>query len=98
LVEILQVRGPPVLIRRDPALLPLDAQRLALRGRGYLGPSRGCLGLCRGYLGLGRGCLRLGRVIDFDGGLMQVSGAGLRGKRHSSRGGTEAGSFCRGAG
>jgi hypothetical protein len=86
LVEILQVRGLPVLIRRDPALLPLDAQRFALGGRGYLGPNRGCLGLCRGYLGLGRGCLRLGRVVDLDGGLMQISGEDVRGNRRSPRG------------
>jgi hypothetical protein len=79
-VEILQVRGLLVSIRRDPASLLLDAQCLTLGGRGYLelnrgclGPSRGCLGLSRGFLGLGRGCLGLGRVVDLDGGLMQVS-------------------------
>jgi hypothetical protein len=43
-VEILQVRGLPVLIRRDPASLLLDAQCLTLGGRGYLGLNRGCLG------------------------------------------------------
>jgi hypothetical protein len=73
----LQVRGLPVLIRRDPAPVLLDAQCLTLGGRGYLGPSRGCLGLsrgclgpsrgylglCRGYLGLSRGCLELGRGL-----------------------------------
>jgi hypothetical protein len=47
-VEILQVRGLPVVIRRDPASLPLDVQRLALRGRGYLGLNRGCLGRAEG--------------------------------------------------
>jgi hypothetical protein len=46
-VEILQVRGLPVSIRRDPASLFLDAQCLTLGGRG-------CLGLGRGLLGLGR--------------------------------------------
>jgi hypothetical protein len=35
-VEILQVRGLPVLIRLDPASLLLDAQCLTLGGRGYL--------------------------------------------------------------
>jgi hypothetical protein len=54
LVEILQVWGLPVSIRRDPIPLFLDAQCLALRGRGCLGLSRGCLGLGRGLLGLGR--------------------------------------------
>jgi hypothetical protein len=80
-VEILQVRGLPVLIRRDLALLPLDTQCLTLGGRGYLGLSRGYLGLGRGCLGwsrrcLGRSrrCLGLGRVLGLDGGLMQVSG------------------------
>jgi hypothetical protein len=53
-VEILQVRGLPVSIRRDPAPLFLDAQCLTLGGRGCLGLSRGCLGLSRGLLGLGR--------------------------------------------
>jgi hypothetical protein len=43
-VEILQVRGLPVSIRRDPASLLLDAQCLTLGGRGYLGPNRGYLG------------------------------------------------------
>jgi hypothetical protein len=85
-VEVSQVRGLPVLIRRDPALLPLDVQRLALGDRGCLGLSRGCLGLCRGYLGLGRGCLRLGRVVDLDGGLMQISEEDVRGNRRSPRG------------
>jgi hypothetical protein len=61
LVEILQVRGLPVSIRRDLAPLLLDAQRLTLGGRGYLGPNRGCLGLGRGCLGLSRGCLGLSR-------------------------------------
>jgi hypothetical protein len=54
-VEILQVRGLPVLIRRDLAPLPLDAQCLTLGGRGYLGPSRGCLGLSQGCLGRAEG-------------------------------------------
>jgi hypothetical protein len=53
-VEILQVRGLPVSIRRDPAPLFLDAQCLTLGGQGCLGLSRGCLGLGRGLLGLGR--------------------------------------------
>jgi hypothetical protein len=44
LVEILQVRGLPVSIRRDPIPLFLDAQCLTLGGRGCLGLSRGCLG------------------------------------------------------
>jgi hypothetical protein len=43
----LQVRGLPVLIRRDPIPLFLDAQCLTLGGRG-------CLGLSRDLLGLGR--------------------------------------------
>jgi hypothetical protein len=58
-VEILQVRGLPVSIRRDPAPLFLDAQCLTLGGRGCLGLSRGCLGLARGLL-------RLGRVVGLD--------------------------------
>jgi hypothetical protein len=53
-VEIVQVRGLPVSIRRDPAPLFLDEQCLTLGGRGCLGLSRGCLGLGRGLLGLGR--------------------------------------------
>jgi hypothetical protein len=53
-VEILQVRGLLVSIRRDPAPLFLDTQCLTLGGRGCLGLSRGCLGLSRGLLGLGR--------------------------------------------
>jgi hypothetical protein len=60
-VEILQVRGLPVSIRRNPIPLFLDAQCLTLGGRG-------CLGLSRGRLGLSRG--RLGRVIGLDRGLM----------------------------
>jgi hypothetical protein len=71
-VEILQVRGLPVSIRRDPASLLLDAQCLTFRGRGCLGLSRGCLGL--------------GRVVGLDGGLMQVSGEDVRGNRCSPRG------------
>jgi hypothetical protein len=55
-VEILQVWGLPVSIRRDPILLFLDAQCLTLGGRG-----------CPG---LGRGLLGLGRVIGLDGGLV----------------------------
>ena len=89
----MQVRGLPVLIRRDPASLPLDVQRLALGGRGYLGLNRGCLGLsrgclrlCRGYLGMGRGGLMLGRVVDLDGGLMQIPGEDVWGNRCSPRG------------
>ena len=53
-VEILQVRGLRVSIRRDPAPLFLDTQCLTLGGRGRLGLSRGCFGLGRGLLGLGR--------------------------------------------
>jgi hypothetical protein len=52
-VEILQVWGLPVSIRRDPIPLFLDAQCLTLGGRGCLGLSLGCLGLSRGCLGLG---------------------------------------------
>jgi hypothetical protein len=52
-VEILQVWGLPVSIRRDPTPLFLDAQCLSLRGRGCLELGRGCLGLGRGLLGLG---------------------------------------------
>jgi hypothetical protein len=37
LLEILQVRGLPVSIKRGPALLLFDAQCLTLEGRGYLG-------------------------------------------------------------
>jgi hypothetical protein len=55
-VEILQVRGLPVSIRRDPIPLFLDAQCLTLGGRGCLG--------------LGRCLLGLGRVVGLDGGLM----------------------------
>jgi hypothetical protein len=66
-VEILQVRGLLVSIRRDPAPLLLEAQCLTLGGRG-------CLGLGQGCLGLGRGLLGLGCVVGLDGGLMQVSG------------------------
>jgi hypothetical protein len=64
-VEILQVWGLPVSIRRDPIPLSLDAQCLTLGGRGYLG--------------LGRGLLGLGRVIGLDGRLMYVSGEDVRG-------------------
>jgi hypothetical protein len=56
LVEILQVRGLLVSIRRDPTPLFLDAHCLTLG-------ARGCLGLGRGLLGLGR-------VVGLDGGLM----------------------------
>jgi hypothetical protein len=58
-VEILQVRGLPVSIRRDPISLFLDAQCLTLGGRG-------CLRLSRGRLGLGRDLLGLGRVVGLD--------------------------------
>jgi hypothetical protein len=51
-VEILQVWGLPVSIRRDPIPLLLDAQCLTLGGRGCLG--------------LGRGLLRLGRAVGLD--------------------------------
>ena len=78
-MEILQVRGLPVSIRRDPAPLSVDAQCLTLGGRGCLGLSRGCLGLSRGLLGLGR-------VIGLDGGLMQVSGEDVWGNRCPPRG------------
>ena len=79
LVEILQVRGLPISIRRGSAPLLLDVQRLALESRGYLG-------LNRGRLGLDRGCLGLGRVVDLDGGLMQIPGEDVRGNRCSPRG------------
>jgi hypothetical protein len=59
-VEILQVRGLPVLVWRNPIPLFLDAQGLTFGGRGYLG--------------LGRGLLELECVVDLDGGLMYVSG------------------------
>jgi hypothetical protein len=85
-VEILQVRGLQVSIRRDPAPLLLDAQCLTLGGRGCLGRGRGCLGLGQGCLGLGRGLLGLGRVVGLDRGLMQVSGEDVRGNRCSPRG------------
>jgi hypothetical protein len=78
-VEILQVRGLPVLIRRDPIPLSLDTHCLTLGGRG-------CLGLGRGLLGLGRGFLGLGRVVGLDGGLMYVSGEDIRGNRCPPRG------------
>jgi hypothetical protein len=78
-VEILQVWGLPVSIRRDPAPLLLDAQCLTLGGRGCLGLGRGCLRLIRG-------CLGLGRVVGIDGGLMQVSGEDVRGNRCPPRG------------
>jgi hypothetical protein len=65
-VEILQVRGLPVSIRRDPIPLFLDAQCLTLGGRGCLGLSRGRLGLSRGCLGQGRGLLGLERVVGLD--------------------------------
>ena len=78
-VEILQVRGLLVSIRRDPAPLLLDAQCLTLGDRGRLGMSQG-------RLGLGRGLLGLGCVVDLDGGLMQVSGEDVWGNRCSPRG------------
>jgi hypothetical protein len=71
-VEILQVRGLPVLVWRNPIPLSLDAQGLTLGGRGYLG--------------LGRGLLGLGRVVDLNGGLMYVSGEDVRGNRCPPRG------------
>jgi hypothetical protein len=71
-VEILQVRGLLVSIRRDPIPLSLDAQCLTLGGRGYLG--------------LGRGLLGLGRVVGLDGGLMYVSGEDVWGNRCPPRG------------
>jgi hypothetical protein len=80
-VEILQVRGLPVSIRRDPIPLSLDTQCLTLGGRGCLGLGRGLLGLGRGFLGLGRGFPGLGRVVGLDGGLMYVSGEDIRGNR-----------------
>ena len=70
-MEILQVQGLLVSIRRDPVPLLLDAQCLSLGGRGCLG--------------LGRGLLGLGRVVGLDGGLMQVSGEDVRGNRCSPR-------------
>jgi hypothetical protein len=71
-MEILQVRGLPVPIRRDPIPLSLDAQCLTLGGRG-----------CHE---LGRGLLGLGRVVGLDGGLMYVSGEDVRGNRCPPRG------------
>jgi hypothetical protein len=71
-VEILQVRGLPVSIRRDPIPLSLDTQCLTLGGRGCLG--------------LGRGLLGLGRVVGLNGGLMYVSGEDIRGNRCPPRG------------
>jgi hypothetical protein len=68
-VEILQVRGLPVSIRRDPIPLFLDVQCLTLGGRGCLG--------------LGRGLLGLGRVVGLDGGWMYVSGEDVWGNRCS---------------
>jgi hypothetical protein len=46
-VEILQVWGLLVSIRRDPIPLFLDAQCLTFGGRGCLGLGRGLLGLER---------------------------------------------------
>jgi hypothetical protein len=66
-VEILQVWGLPVSIRRDPIPLSLDMQCLTLGGRG-------CFGLGRGFPGLGR-------VVGLDGGLMYVSREDIRGNR-----------------
>jgi hypothetical protein len=71
-VEILQVRGLPVSIRRDPIPLSLDTQCLTLGGRGCLG--------------LGRGLLGLGRVVGLDGGLMYVSGEDIWGNHCPPRG------------
>jgi hypothetical protein len=53
-VEILQVRGLPVSIRRDPIPLSLDVQCLTLGGRGRLRLSRGRLGLSQGCGGTAR--------------------------------------------
>jgi hypothetical protein len=78
-VEILQVWGLPVLIRRDPIPLSLDTQCLTLGGRG-------CLELGRGLLGLGRGFLGLGRVVGLNGGSMYVSREDIRGNRCLRRG------------
>src|SRR5688572_25073048 len=78
-MEILQVQGLPVSIRRDPIPLSLDAQCLTLGGRGYLELGRGLLGLGRGFLGLGR-------VVVLDGGLMYVSGEDVWGNRYPPRG------------
>jgi hypothetical protein len=78
-VEILQVRGLLVSIRRDPIPLSLDTQCLTLG-------DRGCLGLGRGFLGLGQGFPGLGRVVGLDGGLMYVSGEDIRGNRCPPRG------------
>jgi hypothetical protein len=71
-VEILQVRGLPVSIRRDPLPLSLDTQCLTLGGRGFLV--------------LGRGFLGLGCVVGLDGGLMYVSGEDIRGNCCPPRG------------
>jgi hypothetical protein len=73
-VEILQVRGLLVSIKRDPAPLLLDAQCLTLGGRGYLGLSRGCLGPSQGCLGPGRGCLS--RAEGASGWAEGASGSG----------------------
>jgi hypothetical protein len=54
LVQILQVRGLPVSIRRDPIPLFFDVQCLTLGGRGCLRLSRGCLVQGPDFLGLGR--------------------------------------------
>jgi hypothetical protein len=43
-VEILQVRGLPVSIRRDSIPLYLDAQCLTLGGRGCLGKAKASSG------------------------------------------------------
>jgi hypothetical protein len=85
-VEILQVRGLPVSVRRDPIPLSLDTQCLTLGGRGCLGLGRGLLGLGRGLFGLGRGFPGLGRVVGLDGGLVYVSGEDIRGNRCPPRG------------
>jgi hypothetical protein len=47
-VEILQVRGLPVLIRRDPAFLPLDAQCFASGVEGTSGRTEGASGRAEG--------------------------------------------------
>jgi hypothetical protein len=69
--EILQVRGLPVLVRRNPIPLSLDAQGLTLDGRGYLG--------------LGRGLVGFRRVVEFHGWLIYVPGEDVRGMSFALR-------------
>jgi hypothetical protein len=52
-VEILQVWGLPVLIRRDPAPLLLNAQCLTLGAKGTLGRAEGASGWAEAFSGSG---------------------------------------------